>query len=381
MDCDENRINWDDHSAFAECWFDPLNDRWINWLIDWLVDWLTAFLLQVSLVSAVIVLVVLVALGRFLQPLPKACLGAIIMVALINMLKGALEVQRLWKISLIDASIFMVTLLATLLLDVDYGLAIGVLYSLLVFAFRMQYSRVSVLGKVRGTLDDVKPVEDSMVLTGGRLIDWLIDCFNCIRNSFCSFILLVPIFFSRQVEEVAGVKIFRLHGPLYSGNAESFVAKIRKAIISNEAVVSSYLSPVPEPEFTELQEIDSDNVTQHGKPPALNSMDITVVTRRQDAMTDGALNTVQNNLLLSRGGPMTKPLRAIVIDCSAINFMDVVATETLLRLAKECNKKGIRFIFAACNGNYQPYENEISCVLNECRNLSANNWTEIVGMK
>ena len=117
----------------------------------------------VSLVSAGIVLVVLLALGKFLNPLPRACLGAIIMVALLNMLKSVTEVKKLWKVSLIDASIFMVTLLATLLLDVDYGLAIGVLYSLLTFAFRMQYGKVTVLGKVRGSTDEVKPVEDPSV--------------------------------------------------------------------------------------------------------------------------------------------------------------------------------------------------------------------------
>lgn len=36
------------------------------------------------------------------EPLPKACLGCIIMVALIGMLKQVGEVCRLWRISLVD---------------------------------------------------------------------------------------------------------------------------------------------------------------------------------------------------------------------------------------------------------------------------------------
>ncbi|OQV14267.1 Pendrin [Hypsibius exemplaris] len=270
----------------------------------------------VSLVSAVIVLIVLVALGQFLQPLPMACLGSIIMVALINMMKGALDVQKMWKVSLIDASIFMVTLLATVLLDVDYGLVIGVLYSLLVFAFRMQYGRVAVLGKVRGTSTEIKPLEDPMV------------------------------------DEVPGIKIFRLHGPLYSGNAESFFAKIRKAILSYEKVVSSYLSPVPEPETTEIEEITG---TEAPQPSSESSQtEITMVRTKAEPQH-------------------IKPLRAIVIDCSAISFIDIVGTEKLLRLVKECSKRGIRVVFTACSDSVRDilYLSGVAAVLPEGNFISS----------
>ena len=58
---------------------------------------------MVSFISAVIVLIVLLALGSFLEPLPRACLGSIIVVALINLLKQALDLKYLWRVSLIDA--------------------------------------------------------------------------------------------------------------------------------------------------------------------------------------------------------------------------------------------------------------------------------------
>lgn len=58
---------------------------------------------MVSFISALIVLIVLLAVGTFLQPLPRACLGSIIMVALINMLKQVMDLRSLWHISLVDA--------------------------------------------------------------------------------------------------------------------------------------------------------------------------------------------------------------------------------------------------------------------------------------
>lgn len=56
----------------------------------------------VSIIAASFVLMALFALGPFLEPLPEACLGSIIMVALINMMKQVSEVSRLWSISFID---------------------------------------------------------------------------------------------------------------------------------------------------------------------------------------------------------------------------------------------------------------------------------------
>ena len=124
-------------------------------------------------------LIVLLVVGTLLEPLPRACLGSIIMVALISMMKPVLEVKNLWHVSLIDAvskllklqwdeefrgnicliqSIFLVTLVATLLLDVDLGLAVAVLYSLLVLAFRLQSAKIV-------TSDAERPSKHIQVIT------------------------------------------------------------------------------------------------------------------------------------------------------------------------------------------------------------------------
>ncbi|GAU92774.1 hypothetical protein RvY_04814 [Ramazzottius varieornatus] len=271
----------------------------------------------VSLVSAVIILVVLLALGKFLNPLPRACLGAIIMVALINMLKGVLEVKKLWKVSLIDASIFMVTLLATLLLDVDYGLAIGVLYSLLTFAFRMQYGKVSVLGKVRGTEDEVRPVEDP------------------------------------TVDEFAGARVFRLYGPLYSGNAEAFISKIRRAMTpvpGAARVASSYLTPVPEAEIPVEPASNGSVESNAGFEPDLEANAHTGVTRRPSTADQRRnVSTVVDGDGIHAEATSLKPLSVIVIDCSTINFVDVVGAENLQSLGRECKKKEIKLALVNCS--------------------------------
>lgn len=87
------------------------------------------------------------------------------MVALINMLKQVTEIGRLWKVSLIDTSVFVVALLAVLLLDVDSGLLVGLSYSLLTVILRTQRPEVGLLGRVPQTdiykrLDSYKSVRE-----------------------------------------------------------------------------------------------------------------------------------------------------------------------------------------------------------------------------
>ena len=56
----------------------------------------------VSLVQCVIVLIVIVALGKYLEPLPHPCLGAIVMVSVLKLMFQVLELKKLWTISLVD---------------------------------------------------------------------------------------------------------------------------------------------------------------------------------------------------------------------------------------------------------------------------------------
>ncbi|XP_055337640.1 LOW QUALITY PROTEIN: pendrin-like [Paramacrobiotus metropolitanus] len=264
----------------------------------------------VSYVSAVIVLIVLVALGKYLEPLPRAVLGSVIMVALIGMLKQVTDVVRLWKISLIDASIFIVTFLGTLLLDVDLGLAIGVLYSLLTFAFRMQYGKVAWLGRVRGTKDDIQPVKSEF-------------------------------YAKNYVDEMPGVKIVRLYGPLYSGNAERFVKKIKREIAAETVEPAT----TPEPVDT----LHRRNTAGDGEHYA-DAVELQELSEGGNVHTirlDGTVNAAQTSLL-SDHERHPYPLRAIIIDCSAISFVDVMGAEQMKQLAAECGKKGLQLMFAAC---------------------------------
>ncbi|XP_011160302.2 solute carrier family 26 member 10 isoform X2 [Solenopsis invicta] len=92
-----------------------------------------------SLISCGILVSVLLWIGPFFQPLPRCVLASIIVVALIGMLTKVTEFLKFWKLDKTDAGIWAVTFIVVVLLDVEYGLLVGVLVCigrLLVLAMR-----------------------------------------------------------------------------------------------------------------------------------------------------------------------------------------------------------------------------------------------------
>lgn len=73
------------------------------------------------------------------------------MVALKGMFLQVSDLQRVWKISRVDATIWISTFLGVVIIDIDYGLLLGVVVSLLVLLSRSQKPRTACLGHVPNT--------------------------------------------------------------------------------------------------------------------------------------------------------------------------------------------------------------------------------------
>uniref|UniRef100_H2YHT9 STAS domain-containing protein n=1 Tax=Ciona savignyi TaxID=51511 RepID=H2YHT9_CIOSA len=105
----------------------------------------------VGIISALMMLLVLLVIGPLFRTIPTACLAAIIAVAIKGMLRKARDFKPYWKTSRFDGSVWMVTCLATIFLDVVYGLAAGVAFSLLCIVFRTQFVGSEVLTQYQDT--------------------------------------------------------------------------------------------------------------------------------------------------------------------------------------------------------------------------------------
>ncbi|XP_076006416.1 chloride anion exchanger-like [Genypterus blacodes] len=147
-----------------------------------------------GLLSAIIVMIVTLAIGFLLDPLPKSVLGAVVIVNLKGMLMQFREVPYLFRRDKPDCVVWLGTCLASILLGLDLGLAAGLGIELISVVLRAQFPRCSVLANIKGT-DIYKDKKDYT-----------------------------------DIYEPEGVKIFRIPSPIFFANIEFFRSKLVEAV-------------------------------------------------------------------------------------------------------------------------------------------------------
>ncbi|OWF37231.1 solute carrier family 26 member 10-like isoform X2 [Mizuhopecten yessoensis] len=101
-----------------------------------------------SLFSAALVLVVILIIGPLFESLPNCVLSSIIVVALRSMFLQIFELKKLWKVSGFDCMIWIVTFLAVVILYVDLGLWIGLIFSFFTVVLRTQRAKAITLQRI-----------------------------------------------------------------------------------------------------------------------------------------------------------------------------------------------------------------------------------------
>lgn len=147
-----------------------------------------------SIVSAAIIVIVLLWVGVVFEPLPRCVLSSIVVVALKSILLQVFDLPKIWRNSRSDGVVWVVTYLTVIMVDIDSGLLVGVLTSLL-FVF------------IKGVLNEVHVL--------GRLPDT--D-------------LYMRLDLYGAAEEVPGVKILRYAGSLNVINRYAFKRKVTEAV-------------------------------------------------------------------------------------------------------------------------------------------------------
>lgn len=104
-----------------------------------------------SIVSAAIIVVVLLWVGVVFEPLPRCVLSSIVVVALKSILLQVFELPKIWRNSKSDGVIWMVTYVTVIVFDIDSGLLVGVIISLLFVFIKGVLNEVHVLGRLPDT--------------------------------------------------------------------------------------------------------------------------------------------------------------------------------------------------------------------------------------
>jgi sulfate permease, SulP family len=98
-----------------------------------------------AVITAATILLVLIALTPLFYYLPNAVLGAII-VAAVSGLVDYKEAIHLFRLKKTDGWIFFVTFICTLIIGLDQGILIGMVFSLVLFVWKSAYPHTAELG-------------------------------------------------------------------------------------------------------------------------------------------------------------------------------------------------------------------------------------------
>ncbi|XP_051736395.1 solute carrier family 26 member 10 [Ctenopharyngodon idella] len=241
-----------------------------------------------GLFTSLVVLIVLLLIGPLFYFLPKAVLACINVTSLRQMFLLFQDLPDLWRISKIDFMVWLVTWLSVVVLNVDLGLAIGVVFSMMTVICRTQRASCSVLGRADNT-----------------------EIYRSINNH-------------NKCYEVPGVKILTYNGPIYYGNRSFFKADMAQLLGLTPERIRSREKALKAIEKREREAIDS----------------------VEQGVADSSFSS-KNNLF--RSEMAEGEVQAVLIDCSSVIFVDVAGARLFIQMCMECQKIGVTIYLANCN--------------------------------
>ncbi|XP_070692465.1 sulfate transporter [Pempheris klunzingeri] len=255
---------------------------------------------QVSgLVSALVLLLVLLVIAPLFYSLQKCVLAVIIVVNLRGALRKFTDVPRMWRVNRVDTAIWVITMATSALVNTELGLLVGVLVSALCVLGRTQRAQVLELGQATNR----EHYEDLSSYHG--------------------------------LQTHPGVAVFRYEAPIYYANQSLFKKCLYRC---------AGLDPVKE-------KTRRMKLTKKSKQQA---EDTGVANMKSDEK-----NAADNEDEVEAGAPVTlildkkssRRLHSLVIDCSAILFLDTAGVNALKEVRKDYGELGIKVVLAQCSAS------------------------------
>ncbi|KAL3878617.1 hypothetical protein ACJMK2_030951 [Sinanodonta woodiana] len=252
-----------------------------------------------SIFSSAMVLIVILWIGYLFKCLPTCVLSSIIVVAVKNLILQFLELPQIWRTSKYDFFIWVVTCACIVILHVDYGLIIGLGFSIFTVVIRTQravVSPMSVIGQTKVYRDPNK----------------------------YSKVNLKP-----------GIKIVGFNSPLYFANGDIFVTKLQRIT-----------GVKPEKIRKQLRRMAMKNlVSIEVNSPAEENTSGTTAEPTLDAPNSAVVN--ENVIKPTPIRADICPVHHIVIDFSSVPFIDSVGVKVLKQVFEEYSTIDIK-VFLAC---------------------------------
>uniref|UniRef100_A0A8C7TDF7 Solute carrier family 26 member 4 n=1 Tax=Oncorhynchus mykiss TaxID=8022 RepID=A0A8C7TDF7_ONCMY len=263
-----------------------------------------------GIISAVMVMIVILALGNLLEPLQKSVLAAIVIANLKGMFMQVTEVPTLWRQNRADCFIWLATCLASVVLGLDVGLLAGLVFEMGTVVVRTQFPACSTLGNIPGT--------------------------NIYRN--------MKDYKNVRHLEFPGIKIFKCNAPIYFANIDYFKERLRVTVGFDSVRVFKKRNKA-------LKKIHK--LIKKGKLRATEVRYNLIISEQDSGRESGQVEDgdwpvpeveVRVDWALELPVRVSVPkvqIHSLVLDFSAVSFLDVVAVKSLRLLVRR--RQGERY--------------------------------------
>ncbi|XP_071900708.1 solute carrier family 26 member 6 isoform X2 [Anas platyrhynchos] len=260
-----------------------------------------------GVISSLVILVTILKIGELFRDLPKAILSAIIIVNLKGMFKQFSDFSTLWKSNRVDLMIWIVTFVATLLLNLDIGLAASVAFALLTVIFRTQLPHYSLLGRIPDTevYKDVAEYEKAL--------------------------------------EIPGVKIFRSSSTLYFANVEMYAEALKKKSgINVDRLIEKKKKALKKLKKQQKKAEKEKAKRKKDMEAECNGPGVAVIE------LSGEENSAPAEPTLRSLGLPQPDFHAVILDFSSLNFVDTVSIKIVKNIFRDFHEIEVDVFVASC---------------------------------
>uniref|UniRef100_A0A8C8SLM2 Solute carrier family 26 member 4 n=1 Tax=Pelusios castaneus TaxID=367368 RepID=A0A8C8SLM2_9SAUR len=245
-----------------------------------------------SMISAGIVLIAIVALGKLLEPLQKSVLAAVVIANLKGMFMQVFDVPLLWRQNKTDAMIWVFTCVASIILGLDLGLLAGLVFGLLTVVVRA-----------------VEPEGVKILRFSSPIFYANIDG---LKNSLKSTVGFDAVrVYNKRLKALRIIQKLIKKGKLKA---------TKNGIISDSGATNEAFEPDEDPEEPE---------------------DLKIPTKEVEIQVDW------NSDLPVKVTVPRVPIHSLIFDFGAVSFLDVVAVKTIRRIIKEFERIDVSVYIAS----------------------------------
>uniref|UniRef100_A0A8P4GIL9 Solute carrier family 26 member 5 n=1 Tax=Dicentrarchus labrax TaxID=13489 RepID=A0A8P4GIL9_DICLA len=268
-----------------------------------------------GLLSSLVVLLVVVAIGFVFQPLPQTALAAIIMVNLLGMFKQFRDIPLLWRTSRIELAIWLVAFVASVLLGLDYGLLVALAFAILTVIYRTQSPKSGVLGHVPGT------------------------------GLYCD------VGDYEEAAEYEGIKIFHSNSSIYFANSDLYVNALKeKTGVNPERLQSARKAIQKQKKKANGSHNSPRKICAKYKEQSVTH-EVLSINHVAEEQTNGQLGDRHSESDLEEA-VFLEPLstvHSIILDWTAANFIDSVGAKAIKQVIKEYAAVDVQVVLAGCS--------------------------------